>query len=127
MTLEEELADLRARVGTLAERVRVHRVAESFTGGSGPDAIADGDYFVEYGTPYRVSIGSDGRWTYGSTEYFNRPRDVERLYTRAEVEAVSVIRLSALSDRIRALAAAIGGDCECRSYEADVLSLLEEQ
>lgn len=94
MTLEQELAQLRAKLIELDERVRLQRVAETF-----PESpILAGDHYVtELGvgtcvreeTENRKGIWSDRNGTWESR---NGPNNPERLYTRAEVLAILAIR-----------------------------------
>lgn len=90
MTLEEELAQLRAKVDELDERLRVRRVAETFPG----SPILAGDHYVsdggQVGTCIRVETENlRGQWVERSGMWEGRPPyKPSRLYTRAEVYAI---------------------------------------
>lgn len=100
MTLEEELAQLRAKVDELDERLRVRRVAETF-----PESpILAGDHYVSgsgnVGTCIREATDNlRGQWTEGRNGMWEGtpPYEPKRLYTRAEVYAIVGQALKATS------------------------------
>jgi hypothetical protein len=92
--LEEEVAELRAKLVDITERVRLDAVAEAFIAGN--HHIREGDYFLLYNdAPTRLSsVSSEGKWTYydgrNTVEPFRvpRPNEYDRLYTIAEVAEI---------------------------------------
>jgi len=92
--LETEVAELRARLDDLTERVRLDVVARAFL--DGDHAVREGDYFLLYDdTPTRLcNVSSEGKWTYfdghNTVEPFRIPSPTEypRLYTVAEVAEI---------------------------------------
>jgi hypothetical protein len=89
--LEKEVAELRARLDVLAERVRLDAVAEAFI--AGRHEIREGDYFLRFGDHHATrlnNISSDGKWTYDSTEWGRDQTNLghKRLYTIEEVAEI---------------------------------------
>ncbi len=89
--LEAEIADLRQRMGALAERVRLDAVAKAFLAGC--HEIREGDYFLRNGDDHATrlnNVSSDGKWTYDSTEWGDRDQQQhhKRLYTIEEVAEI---------------------------------------
>lgn len=99
--LETEVADLRRKLDSLAERARIDAHAEAFLRGSHP--VREDDYCVINGFPTRVSsISSEGKWTYFNGHNVIKPfrvppsDDIQRLYTIEEVaEIVAKVRQEA--------------------------------
>lgn len=112
MTLEEEVAGLRAQLNALGQRVRLHSVAERFV--AGDHEIRLGDYFLLHReTPTRLSyVSSEGKWTYFDGTHVVEPHrtprqeDHARLYTIAEV--AEILAKAPTQQRLRvALASAL--------------------
>ena len=96
--LEIEVADLRRRLVSVEERVRLDANAHAFL--RSDPRVREGDCCLIDGFPTRVSsISSQGKWTYfdgrNSVEPFRVPPsdDIQRLYTTAEVaEIIAKVR-----------------------------------
>ncbi len=94
--LEDELAEIRAHIRVLEERVRLDAVAEAFL--RGDHDVRQGDYFLlDEDRPTRLSsVNYEGKWTYldgrNYVEPFRIPEPTEyaRLYTLAEVAEILV-------------------------------------
>jgi hypothetical protein len=96
--LQAQVDDLRRQLSEVAERVRLHDVADAFLRGEHP--IRQGDYFLLWGdrATRLDNVSSDGKWTYfdghNHTEPFRipDPQDHPRLYTIAEVAEILALK-----------------------------------
>jgi gamma-glutamyltranspeptidase len=94
MTLSDEIAELRAKLASLAERVRLHETADAFL--RSDHVIREGDYFLyykEFATKL-TNVNSEGKWTFFDGHHSVEPHripdqaDHARLYTIAEVAEI---------------------------------------